>query len=759
MREILIAKAHENLLKIHKEINDMIIFSIANDKKKAEEYKENNKDKSITIKIVERYEGYSNYVEEVKNEFSDARILTFSDATKKGNNEVTKIQKPSNLFGKHYAKIYLIIILLVLVYYARQTSLPTYNPEWMSCIDFLSKGQLYTGHPHCQEGPILFIIGLIFRSFFGAATAFHVSLKAFILSLGLLVAYLGYKIIKLETQKKGIFLAAFLFVIWLYGYLVTDTFDKSLTVAFTFIGFYFMYYSKVRFREIIAGAFFSLSIFSSIQSAILPVILLLYYPFEIGLIQLEGNGLGIKGVKIRLKKFKNVMLVIAPILVIFIVLVVIFPNMLAYSLFAHSLDPEFTLKQLLPLLAPKGSVNINLFFAYFVLGFSLYLFYHKKNVIPLVGSISLAIIMFAVAKTAGGFQISRYMIPAYPFIILTLVFLKEKLKDLGLMKAAFPVIFAMLVVFPGFETNDLSLYLYNKIGFELDNFQKEIGYGIHFMSPQEGRIMAEYPELLTRYDYKYNPEKTEIISDTFYHTNIDERVGPRLIKMGVADMSKWKMPILISESEEKQREFKIKTVSERLKQENYSMILVGPHMQDALIYKSFMSLDDQTASRYCKIIVPNAEHYKRNSRHTAMVVMDNAENCRLSFQKMVYYYSEVFDDICGKSIFAANNIINGVLQMNGIALQKQCTKGGNFIEDYNEYVFFPMHWIFLLMMIAVILIAQAPLLSKQNLLKDRRHKVIYYGIISVLVILSIAIYFSTMNESTKFLEIARNIQL
>ena len=205
MREILIAKAHENLLKIHKEINDMIIFSIANDKKKAEEYKENNKDKSITIKIVERYEGYSNYVEEVKNEFSDARILTFSDATKKGNNEVTKIQKPSNLFGKHYAKIYLIIILLVLVYYARQTSLPTYNPEGMSCIDFLSKGQLYTGHPHCQEGPILFIIGLIFRSFFGAATAFHVSLKAFILSLGLLVAYLGYKIIKLETQKKGFF--------------------------------------------------------------------------------------------------------------------------------------------------------------------------------------------------------------------------------------------------------------------------------------------------------------------------------------------------------------------------------------------------------------------------------------------------------------------------------------------------------------------------------------------------------------------------
>lgn len=757
MKEILVAKAHEDLFRIPKEINDILIFSITNDRKKAEEYKENNKEKSITIKIVDRYEEYADYIEEVKKKFSDVRIFTFSDIMKKENNENIKIQKPSNFFERNKAKVYSIIILLVLIYYAKQTSIPSYSPEWMSCIDFLAKGQLYTGHPHCQEGPVLFIIGLIFRSLFGAGTAFHVSLKVAILSLGLVVAYLGYKIIKLETQKRGIFLAAFLYIIWLYSYLVADSYDKSLTVVFTFIGFYFMYYSKIKFREIIAGTFFSLSVFSSIQSAVLPVILLLYYPFEVGLVQLEGNGLSVKGVKIRLKKFKNVLLVIAPILAIFAVLIIIFPHMLAYSLFAHSLDPEFTLNQLLPLLIPKGSVNINLFFAYFVMAFSLYLFYHKKNVIPLAGSISLAMIMFTVAKTSGGFLINRYMIPAYPFIILTLVFLKDKLRDFGLMKAAFPVIFAMLVVFPGFETNTLNLYLYNKLGFELDNFQKEIGYGIHFMSPQDGRIMAEYPELLTKFGYKYNPEKTEIISDTFYQTNIDERVGPRLIKMGIADMSKWKMPNLISESEEKQREFKIKTVSERLKLENYSMILVGPHMQDALIYKAFMSLDDQTKSRYCNIIVPNAEHYKRNSRHTAMVVMDNAENCKTSLQKMVYYYSGVFDDICVKSRFAANNIINGVLQMNGVALQKQCNKGGNFIEDYNEYIFFPMHWIFLLTMVAVILLAQAPLLSKQNLLKGSRHKIVYYGIIFILVILSIAIYFATKNESTKFLEIARSI--
>ena len=55
MKEILIVKAHEDLLKIRKGINDIIIFSIANDKKKAEEYKENNKDKIITIKIIDGY--------------------------------------------------------------------------------------------------------------------------------------------------------------------------------------------------------------------------------------------------------------------------------------------------------------------------------------------------------------------------------------------------------------------------------------------------------------------------------------------------------------------------------------------------------------------------------------------------------------------------------------------------------------------------------------------------------------------------------
>lgn len=663
------------------------------------------------------------------------------------------------IFEKHKSKIYIIFLLLILAYYAKQTSLSTYRDEWFSCIDFLEKGQLYSGHPHCQEGPVLFIIGMVFKSFFGTGVAFQVSLKIFITLLSIAMLYLGYSIIELETQKRGMFLAAFLFIIWLfYNHLAGDNYDKSLTVVFIFIGFYFMYYSRIKFREVIAGIFFSLSIFSSMQSAILPAILLAYYPFETGLVHFETKGLSVKSIKIRPRKFWNIFLVLLPMILIFVVLVIVFPNMLAYSLFAHSLDPEFTFSQLIPLLIPKGSVNVNLFFAYFVLAFSLYLFYLRRSVIPLVGSISLAIIMFTVAKTSGGFLINRYTAPTYPFIILTLVFLKDKLKEMGHMKAAFPVIVAVLVVFPGFESNPLNQYFNSKLDFELENFQKEIGYGIHFMSPQDGRIMVEYPELLARYDYKFDPAKTEVINEVFHEVTIDERVGPRLIKIGVADMSKWKMPNLIGESEEKRREFQINSVKERLKDENYSMLIIGPNMQEALIYKAFMSLDDQTKSRYCKIIVPNAEHYKRNSRHTAMVVMDNVENCKLSFQKIVYYYSEIFDDVCQKSRFAANNIINGVLQMNGVALQKQCNQGGNFIEDYNEYVFFPMHWVFLLVMVAVILIAQVPLLSKQNLLKDGKHKMIYYGIISILIILSIAIYFATMNESTKFLEIARNIR-
>lgn len=660
-------------------------------------------------------------------------------------------------FEKHKSKVYILILALILVFYIKQTETSTFRDEWFSCVDFLAKGELYTGHPHCQEGPVLFIIGLIFKSIFGTGTAFHASLKVFILLLTAVMIYLAYRVIRIETEKRGIFMAAFLFIIWLYLPLISNNFDKSLTVVFPFFGFYLLYYSKIRFREVLAGLFFSLSIFSSIQSAIIPLILLAYYPFETGFVKIEREGARINAVKINPKKILSIVLAAFPILIISAVLLLIFPNLLAYSLFAHSLDPEFTLRQLLPLLIPKGYVSINLFFAYLVLAFSFYLFYVKRNVIPLAGGISLAAIMFTVAKTSGGFLINRYTIPTYPFIILTLVLLKDKIKDKNYMKIAFAVIISMLIVFPGFEPNPVSHYIYDKLSFELENFKKEIGYGIHFMSPQKGRIMVEYPELLTRYDYRIEPKKTEVVSEVFNTVNIDERVGPRLIKLKIADMSKWKMPDLISDSEEKQREFKIASVKERLKAENYSMLVVGPNMQEALIYQGFMALDDAAKSGYCRIIVPNAEHHKRNSRHTAMVLMDNMQNCRESFQRMVYYYSAAFDDICKKSRFAANNIVNGILQMNGVALKNQCVKGGNFIEDYNEYVFFPFHIITLLTSIIIIMILGVPFLLKRGMLQVSRHKAAYYGTIAALAILAAIVFVKTSGDSSFFLEIAKNI--
>jgi hypothetical protein len=115
MPQFLLIKGHEKLDNIPNHIKNIYVLSIFNDKNKVEQFKENNSNKNIIIKYVNRYEKYFKIINNVKNEllkeFNDVEILLLNELKQRGNiitdsqKEIEKkYEKPSDVesYNKPY---------------------------------------------------------------------------------------------------------------------------------------------------------------------------------------------------------------------------------------------------------------------------------------------------------------------------------------------------------------------------------------------------------------------------------------------------------------------------------------------------------------------------------------------------------------------------------------------------------------------------------------------------------------------------------
>ncbi len=612
----------------------------------------------------------------------------------------------------------------------------TYRQEWEVCIDYLKEGTLYGGQPHCATGIMLFYTGYLFKTAFGSI--YQEALKAFIIILFSLYLYFVWKILKKEGNGNDIWLFTLLSLLLMYSQISGDNFEKGLAMVFVFFGYYLLYHSTVRFSWAYASLLFSAAFLSSVQSLIVIGILVAWYPIQFGLVSFSLGG----GNRVSIKK-QGVVIVLGIVtifLMIFLFLQHLYPNILKYILLAHSTDPLYTSGDALAHLLPSLSIDKDLFAVYVVLLISAFVFYRSKEVSPLAGGIGLAIIMFMQHKGSGGITIGRYMAPAFPFIILTLYQYKKMMRKGNYFELFSPIVLFLLFIFPALALAPFLPNIYNLADMSLNDFKKEVGYGVHFIPPQEGRIMVDDPAILALYDYPYAPNQVAVASGSISHAEIDAWSGPRLEKLGLTQLAEWTPLQQISEEKITAEQQLLLSTQQEIETGKYSMILYGPSGSSSVLGQAFNGVNESVRNSYCTIIFPNIEHTSTTSNHVSYANLKNTAHCEETVKKMAGYYYRAFDDICKKSRYVANNVVDFTFKrFYQIDLGKTCPKGGKFIEDFNNDPLFWEHYLIILG--ALVLVSGVGILRLQtgawegNMLLRKLHYISLAALVTLMVVI------------------------
>ncbi len=634
------------------------------------------------------------------------------------------------------------------------------------CLELLSKGQLFQGEPFCAEGPFLFITGWLFQKTFGSY--FQITLWVLTFLLFSYLVFLMYKISKKETGKYNIVLISFLIVLWLWGFVVEDKLEKAFATIFTFLGFYYLYYSNIKFKEIISSIFFAIAVFSSFN-ALAPIALcILFYPLKIGLIRWKNTRLTFSKVG-----FLRIFYLLLPFAVIYLILTLIWPNFLKYAFFSHYINPRLTYKEALLVLIPWGYVNLNILIAYSILLISLYVFRAYKNFIPVIGGVSFLVVLVGHHRGIGELVVDRMTAPTVPFIILTIILLKCLAENKDYTKVMFSMFMALLLIFPSFGPNPIGQAIYFKLNYSFENFKKEVGYGINLLPEQNGKILVQYKELLTDYDYEIkNPDNVFVVEGSKIKSSIyDGWNSPRLIQLLNIDEEKYDPIIeeintnLLDKGSTAEQEKIVNETAELIAKSDFDFMIAGTkfgHPIISMIYRALNQLrtnNHPVESQYTEIQIPNVEmSHLQYAKVTGIPI--KKQYLDVALKRMNEYYTLIFDDICKKSEYVANQFIKKLFSKRKQGtINKTCEKGlGKFIDRFNNVVLFSEHISLISFMMFVIMLIYAPFLIKRNNLTKKKEKIIYFGCMLTFLIISIIFLIKTLSLSDHYIEIAKQVK-
>ncbi len=189
-----------------------------------------------------------------------------------------------------------------------------------------------------------------------------------------------------------------------------------------------------------------------------------------------------------------------------------------------------------------------------------------------------------------------------------------------------------------------------------------------------------------------------------------------------------------SELNEKEKE-----VIEKIQNGIYTLIIFGPP-EWAITERILSNVGNETIQEYCQIAVPNNVWLTDGGWHFSYFMFQNHEDCQGMLEKMYFYFSQNYQEICTKDKGTAN-MITTVLRQNGLAFDKTCAEGGDSLEFFKQG--YATKKVELMIMIALFFL---PLLwsgrkMQQNKEMNEKEKRPYYVLIIIGIILLIGVWF------------------
>ncbi len=299
---------------------------------------------------------------------------------------------------------------------------------------------------------------------------------------------------------------------------------------------------------------------------------------------------------------------------------------------------------------------------------SLYIFLFQKDFFSMFSLISmLTIFSYVLIKhpiiTESHFYY-RYLIPAFPFLIISLInFLSQ---DHNLLKKSlliFPIVF---IVFPNINM----IYAYH----HLTDLDKILSHPITFLPDQgDKRVLSDFNRLQV-YGEKINLENYDEI---FTETNYDGLAVEYFIKGN----------LITNETVTKFLEIewkKLDPYKNHIIKEDYSIISLGPIIGISPVYKLIrrIYLGNDTINRenlpsYYSIAIPSLELLD----HPKFTFLLSDYQEYSEFRKKVWdYYNNVYDKICSKSEFLAIWTSSVLTSVDQFPFSKECNSNKDYYK-------------------------------------------------------------------------------
>jgi len=460
-------------------------------------------------------------------------------------------------FLKKYETYFILLFLVIIgTILWKFNYLTEFTGEWTSCVDYIKEGILYKGQPRCYHGPVNFLISYILIEFF--PNNFLQLYELLVLISSILLFFLIYKIIRKLNLKPHYPLLSVLFFILIYVNPINNNSGDSIySTLIMLYGFYVLYFSKNEYyKYLFSSLIFTIATFTRLN-VIIPIFLVLVYYFI-------NNFFSVKDKKIIID-YRNlakalILMIILPITVV-IILKLIFPNIIAYSILTQLIVEDYSLLLKLKEFFSGISLLTKLTFLIPALLIPLSWFYKKRDVYSFIALFGFILITYGTLRGHYGY-FHRYYIAIFPFLIVTIIEILNNIKS-NYKKIIFIII---ILIFSLSSLKISDPYLTSP---EFHKLRNIVDGGFEVLPDLPGRILADNDYFLKFANI--DPKKVDIVSNKY---GIDGMGALRIESLGLLDSSwkDWRIMVALSNLQFKE----VDIIGKKILNNTYNIIVMGP---------------------------------------------------------------------------------------------------------------------------------------------------------------------------------------
>jgi len=569
--------------------------------------------------------------------------------------------------------------------------------------------------------PFIYVFTYTVQQLFGQ----HFNLVIVILNLlfNICAFFIIYKIIEKETKKTILLVPAIL-----YGFLIFtstfDAFEMTLGSLLLLLGVYTLFYSEYKYKEILSGIFFILSIFTYQAFMLIIGVAIAFYTIKtLNFIEFKEK------LKPKINFNKNIFYSLLKIFLsaVFIILIfyIMFPNFVNYAFLLHlKLALFYETHTAEAGLGYLGQTSIGPFLSsgrLFVLIAlfipSLYMFIRKRDILS-----SCLLFSFAPALYVGILGADDYKLIVFlPFFIMSFVIWMYG-SEHSTFKKVFFIFLIIAFIYPGMKATYLTS--------EFNDLAKEVGYGLHYLPQQNKSILLDINRLpWYDYDLDYNYDQlAEVGKSDIGMARMEE-------KMGLVNLTEW---------QERERVRKYIPIIKNTNEDKYSLFIVGPQGEQSDVRKIIQE-EEKKGTPLCSLISTTLEDgHPMDVFYTSLLFKD-IEQCNQLAQSIFKYYNEHFESICKKDELVAKGMIRSTLYANNVkGFNKECDSKADLFYRYADRKKIKLND--MLIMLAIGCFASAFYI----LIKDPGKRKFIKYLIAVLIIVLITLAFISQNKDTPY---------